>query len=50
MSTVFLVVENDDGFDEVVKVFADSAKAEVFAEELRYANRSDVAVIEMEVE
>ena len=50
MSTVFLVIENDDGFDEVVKVFADSTKAEAFAEELRYANRSDVAVIEMEVE
>ena len=50
MSKVYLVVENDEGLDEVVKVFADSAKADEFAEELRYANRSDVAVVEMEVE
>jgi len=48
---VYLVIENDEGLDEVVKVFADSAKADEFAEELRVASRyTDVAVVEMEVE
>ena len=52
---VYVVVENLEGFDDVVKVFAKQKKAEKFAEDhkdLRYADGDDVdvAVIEMEVE
>ena len=55
MSKVFLVVENDEGLDDVVKVFAKRKKAEAFAfvyKDDRYAQGVDVdvAVVEMEVE
>jgi hypothetical protein len=54
MSKVFVVIENEGGYDEVVKIFKNSKKAEKFAEDhkdLRYADGHDVdvCVVEMEV-
>ena len=55
MKKVFVVIENLEGFDEMVKVFAKKEKAEAFAfnhQELRYCDGDDVevAVVEMEVQ
>lgn len=51
MSNVFLVFENIGGIDEVVKVFSDRTKAELFAEALRAeTNYYDVSIVEMAVQ
>ncbi len=52
MNTVFLVIEiYDDRLSEVVKVFATSEAAELFAEKLRVDTAYfNVDVVEMEVE
>jgi len=54
MKNVYVVIENEQGFDEIVKIFKDAKKAEKFAEDhkdLRYADGFDVdvCVVEMEV-
>lgn len=52
MSKVFVVIENIDGSDEIVKIFAKEAPAVRFMEELQYETKGEnpVCVVPMEVE